>query len=227
MKKYIKLILSLMSIVTISIATEENTDRPGHDYKNMPGLTVEECQEACEIENKCKVWTFVKPNTIQGPKSHCYLKDSPGEKVFNRACVSGISEHYRRQAVRQSMAAAHQARQASHITRDELERFIAEKGRYINFKKNSYFLDNQNDRDNLIEIINKVNQTSNTKLVIAIKKKAAGLAKGRVDYLKYTLAKHGLIPRRFNVHKITRKDKKKRKWLSKNHHLWIRVTSLD
>ncbi|MCI5158950.1 MAG: hypothetical protein D3906_11060 [Candidatus Electrothrix sp. AUS1_2] len=73
---------------------EVNTDRPGSDYKhfdNVAGaeVTANLCQKECYKEEKCKAWTFVKPNTFQGPKGVCWLKDSVPSPVKNESCISG------------------------------------------------------------------------------------------------------------------------------------------
>lgn len=76
---------------------EANTDRPGGDYKhfdNVMGLEVtpQLCQTICQNEAKCKAWTFVKPNTIQGPKGVCWLKETVPSPVKNNSCISGYFE---------------------------------------------------------------------------------------------------------------------------------------
>lgn len=76
---------------------EAGTDRPGGDYSrfdNLNGLDVtpQLCKEICLKQDKCKAWTFVKPNTIQGPKGVCWLKDSVPSPVKNNCCISGYFE---------------------------------------------------------------------------------------------------------------------------------------
>jgi hypothetical protein len=73
---------------------EANIDRPGSDYKNFKGdhVTPQLCQETCHKEEKCKAWTFVKPNTFQGPQGVCWLKDSVPPPVKNNSCISGYFE---------------------------------------------------------------------------------------------------------------------------------------
>ncbi len=73
---------------------EANIDRLGSDYThfdNVMGLDVtpQLCQTICQNEAQCKAWTFVKPNTIQGPKGVCWLKDSIPPAVENDCCISG------------------------------------------------------------------------------------------------------------------------------------------
>jgi len=70
---------------------ERNTDRMGRDYKQLGNLRdASVCQRKCKEEEPCVAWTFVKPNTIQGPKSQCYLKNSVPQKSTNNACESGV-----------------------------------------------------------------------------------------------------------------------------------------
>jgi hypothetical protein len=71
---------------------EWNVDRPGSDFSNFnlpradPGL----CAEACARDSRCKAWTYVKPNTIQGPNPRCWLKYAVPRAVQRSCCVSGV-----------------------------------------------------------------------------------------------------------------------------------------
>ena len=76
---------------------EANTDRPGGDYThfdNVMGLEVtpQLCQTICQNQARCKAWTFVRPNTIQGPKGVCWLKETEPPPVMNSSCISGYFE---------------------------------------------------------------------------------------------------------------------------------------
>ena len=70
----------------------QNVDRPGSDYDNFdtrannPNL----CMQACFADTRCKAWTFVKPNTGQGPKPRCWLKTGVPAPVTNGCCASGV-----------------------------------------------------------------------------------------------------------------------------------------
>jgi len=73
---------------------EVNIDRPGGDYThfdNVMGLeaTPQLCQSICLGQAQCKAWTFVRPNTTQGPKGVCWLKGSVPPAVSNNCCISG------------------------------------------------------------------------------------------------------------------------------------------
>jgi hypothetical protein len=71
---------------------EKGTDRPGSDYDNFdlraddPSL----CLRACEGDRRCRAWTYVHPNTIQGPNPRCWLKDAVPPPQRSHCCVSGV-----------------------------------------------------------------------------------------------------------------------------------------
>ena len=71
---------------------EGNIDRMGSDYSNFDLSTANPklCQDSCARDPKCKAWTYVKPNTIQGPRSRCWLKNSIPPAQKNTCCISGI-----------------------------------------------------------------------------------------------------------------------------------------
>ncbi len=66
-------------------------DLPGGDIRGFsladpdPGL----CRQACDNDNRCVGWTFVKPGHIQYYAA-CYLKDRlPANSAFNQNVISG------------------------------------------------------------------------------------------------------------------------------------------
>lgn len=71
---------------------ENNTDRPGMDYKhfsikNSPPAA---CQQACLNDiMKCKAWTWVAPG-VQGPDAVCWLKNGVSYHQQSNTCVSGV-----------------------------------------------------------------------------------------------------------------------------------------
>ncbi len=71
---------------------EYDTDRPGMDYRNfdLPSNDPMLCQRACFQDPRCKAWTFVKPNTIQGPRPRCWLKYAVPPAHHATCCVSGV-----------------------------------------------------------------------------------------------------------------------------------------
>jgi hypothetical protein len=79
---------------TVSRGMEYNVDRMGQDYENFdlpeadPGI----CQERCAADPKCMAWTYVKPNTIQGPRPRCWLKHSVPAPRESDCCVSGVKK---------------------------------------------------------------------------------------------------------------------------------------
>jgi hypothetical protein len=84
--------VKLLSAPTPPTGMEWNVDRPGSDYSNFnlphknPGL----CAKACAQDANCRAWTYVKPNTIQGPSPRCWLKHSVPMAKTNNCCVSGV-----------------------------------------------------------------------------------------------------------------------------------------
>lgn len=72
---------------------EVGVDRPGKDLKPGFDLTSDDpqlCKLACDADPNCKAYTYVKPNTIQGPKPRCWLKSDVPVAVNNNCCVSGV-----------------------------------------------------------------------------------------------------------------------------------------
>jgi hypothetical protein len=70
---------------------EWDTDRFGADYTSfpLPRDNPKQCEDACRSDEKCRAWTYVKPNTIQGPMPICYLKGAIPPSQDNTCCVSG------------------------------------------------------------------------------------------------------------------------------------------
>ena len=73
-------------------ATEFSIDRVGGDYKEF-GVPVDPkgavCRTACEGDNKCRAWTYVRPGYI-GPTARCYLKDKITRPRLKPCCISGV-----------------------------------------------------------------------------------------------------------------------------------------
>ena len=70
---------------------EENVDRSGRDYRrfNPPAANPDLCRRACEEEDRCRAYTYVRPG-VQGPQAVCYLKDRlPVAELDKPCCVSG------------------------------------------------------------------------------------------------------------------------------------------
>jgi hypothetical protein len=75
---------------TILSGMEDNTDRPGADYRAYPtNRNPAECQSDClGYSGKCLAWTYVRPG-IQGPGPVCHLKSAAPAAVPNDCCISG------------------------------------------------------------------------------------------------------------------------------------------
>jgi hypothetical protein len=71
---------------------QAGVDLPGSDFKSffldqpLPAL----CRNACQNNQRCKAWTFVKPG-IQGNKAKCWLKHNVPKPVKDGCCVSGVT----------------------------------------------------------------------------------------------------------------------------------------
>ena len=72
-------------------AFEESVLRQGADYDMIfrDGLTAQDCQTACQLDDRCKAWSFVKP-TPQNPRPLCSLKSAVPSPQTNRCCISGV-----------------------------------------------------------------------------------------------------------------------------------------
>ena len=67
-------------------------DRFGGDYRNLevaPDPAGAPCKAACEAENKCRAWTYVRPGYI-GAAARCYLKDTLTRPRRKPCCISGV-----------------------------------------------------------------------------------------------------------------------------------------
>ncbi len=70
---------------------EFSIDRVGGDYRNFDLTaepTGEACKAACEAENKCRAWTYVRPGYISA-SARCYLKDKVTPPHRKPCCISG------------------------------------------------------------------------------------------------------------------------------------------
>ncbi len=75
-------------------AMEQNTDRRGMDFRNfdLNRADPQLCKRACDRSPQCKAWTYVKPNTKQGPKPRCWLKYGIPNATPSPYCISGIKK---------------------------------------------------------------------------------------------------------------------------------------
>ena len=73
-------------------AIESSIDRLGGDYRDFdmaPDPTAAACRAACEGENKCRAWTYVRPGYI-GQTARCFLKDRITPPRRKPCCLSGV-----------------------------------------------------------------------------------------------------------------------------------------
>ena len=71
---------------------EWGIDRRGGDYSDfdLPEADPVLCQNACAKDPQCKAWTYVKPDTLQGPLPRCWLKNTVPPPIQHDCCVSGV-----------------------------------------------------------------------------------------------------------------------------------------
>ena len=73
-------------------SVEFSIDRGGGDYKSVDiasdptGLS---CKAACDADNKCRAWTYVRPG-YGGAAARCYLKDKVKPPHHKPCCISGV-----------------------------------------------------------------------------------------------------------------------------------------
>lgn len=72
-------------------AIYRNIDRSGSDYRNfdLRREAFQMCEEACELDRRCKAWTYVRAG-IQGPKARCWLEWRVPAARYNTCCTSGV-----------------------------------------------------------------------------------------------------------------------------------------
>ena len=71
---------------------EFSIDRFGGDYRNLDVPAESDgaaCKVACEADNKCRAWTYVRPGYF-GPAARCYLKDNITRPRSKPCCISGV-----------------------------------------------------------------------------------------------------------------------------------------
>ncbi len=71
---------------------EFSIDRLGGDYRNFevaPDANGRSCQAACEGENKCRAWTYLRPG-YAGTAARCFLKNQIKPPRRKPCCISGV-----------------------------------------------------------------------------------------------------------------------------------------
>lgn len=101
------LFILLLSVTFLSVGwaqqVEQNTDRPGQNYRNfdLDAPEPERCRAACMEDGNCRAWTYVKPG-FQGPQARCWLKSGVPPAKSNTCCVSGVKAAGQAQAPNQT-----------------------------------------------------------------------------------------------------------------------------
>jgi hypothetical protein len=73
-------------------AVEFSIDRFGGDYRNFdtsPNAEGAACKAACDAENRCRAWTYVRPGFIS-TSARCYLKEKLKPPRHKPCCISGV-----------------------------------------------------------------------------------------------------------------------------------------
>jgi hypothetical protein len=73
-------------------AIEFSIDRYGGDYRHFelkPDATGKSCQSACEADNKCRAWTYVRPG-YGTPNARCFLKNQIKPPRRRPYAISGV-----------------------------------------------------------------------------------------------------------------------------------------
>jgi hypothetical protein len=72
--------------------TEFSIDRAGGDFRSFDTASDASgaaCKEACEADNKCRAWTYLRPGYI-GASARCYLKEKLTQPRARPCCISGV-----------------------------------------------------------------------------------------------------------------------------------------
>jgi len=67
---------------------EDGVDYSGNDLVGLKGISLEECSCACQNNEKCKVWTWVK-NQFGAGNHGCWLKTAKGTPGSMSTAISG------------------------------------------------------------------------------------------------------------------------------------------
>ncbi len=71
---------------------EYSIDRAGGDYRSFDtpmDATGAACKSACETDNHCRAWTYVRPGYIAS-SARCYLKSKLTRPRHKPCCISGV-----------------------------------------------------------------------------------------------------------------------------------------
>lgn len=84
------LIVLATSSARSEVSMENGIDRKGRDYTRFVSPSAEACRQTCDRDRRCAAFTWVRPNTIQGPRGNCWLKSSVPPQIAHHCCVSGV-----------------------------------------------------------------------------------------------------------------------------------------
>jgi hypothetical protein len=71
---------------------ESSVDRSGGDYRQVDVSktpNADACKQACEGDNRCRAWTYVRPGYIAAT-ARCYLKEKITRPRRRPCCMSGV-----------------------------------------------------------------------------------------------------------------------------------------
>ena len=74
-------------------AIEYSINRHGGDYRHFtlkPDPAAAPCKAACEGENRCRAWTYVRPGYGGASSARCYLKSRITRPRHKPCCISGV-----------------------------------------------------------------------------------------------------------------------------------------
>lgn len=83
-------VTSAGSAQTNDFRVEPGTDRRGADLESNAAASTDVCAQRCRNNPRCVAFTFVLPNTIQGPEGRCWLKAAVPPSSAAGCCVSGV-----------------------------------------------------------------------------------------------------------------------------------------
>lgn len=72
---------------------EFSIDRMGGDLRNIEiqtDATGRSCQAACEADNKCRAWTYLRPGYGGTSSARCFLKSEIKPPRRKPCCISGV-----------------------------------------------------------------------------------------------------------------------------------------
>jgi PAN domain len=72
---------------------ETGIDLPGRDLREstLPGDDPLLCAQACQRDDDCNAWTYVRPG-VRGPQAQCWLKEAAPGRRTDDCCTSGVRD---------------------------------------------------------------------------------------------------------------------------------------